>query len=99
MPPIVCSAQASYKKLPGLLELTDSYLQWTKAGDKAPVVKVPHAEAACEWRNTSPDATLTPGMICSRHTSRIFCAISCLSPLAQQGRCTPGSVEDRTFER
>ncbi|KAI0780114.1 hypothetical protein C8Q74DRAFT_1173891, partial [Fomes fomentarius] len=46
MPPIVCSAQASYKKLPGLLELTDSHLQWTKAGDKTPSVKVPHAEAA-----------------------------------------------------
>ncbi|KAI0374101.1 hypothetical protein BV20DRAFT_1118712 [Pilatotrama ljubarskyi] len=46
MPSIVCSAQASYKKLPGLLELTDTHLQWTKAGDKAPSVKVPHGEAA-----------------------------------------------------
>ncbi|KAI0745821.1 hypothetical protein C8Q76DRAFT_606536 [Earliella scabrosa] len=46
MPSIVCSAQASYKKLAGLLELTDSHLQWTKAGDKAPLVKVPHAEFA-----------------------------------------------------
>ncbi|KAI0663565.1 hypothetical protein C8Q70DRAFT_906577 [Cubamyces menziesii] len=46
MPSIVCSAQASYKKLPGLLELTDTHLQWTKAGDKAPSVKVAHSEAA-----------------------------------------------------
>lgn len=60
MPSTVCSAQASYKKLPGLLELTPSHLQWTKAGDKAPSVKVPHSEAACKWRNTSRDATLTP---------------------------------------
>ncbi|CDO75354.1 hypothetical protein BN946_scf184966.g22 [Trametes cinnabarina] len=46
MPTIVCSAQASYKKLQGLLELTDTHLQWTKAGDKAPAVKVAHGEAA-----------------------------------------------------
>ena len=49
MPSLVCSAQASYKKLPGLLELTDSHLQWTRTGDKAPAVKFPYAEAACEW--------------------------------------------------
>ncbi|KAI0645641.1 hypothetical protein C8Q79DRAFT_910952 [Trametes meyenii] len=46
MPSIVCSAQASYKKLPGLLELSDSHLQWTKAGEKAPSVKVPHSDAS-----------------------------------------------------
>ncbi|KAH9929497.1 uncharacterized protein BXZ73DRAFT_48014 [Epithele typhae] len=46
MPSLVCSAQASYKKLPGLLELTDSHLQWTKTGDNIPAVKVVHAEAA-----------------------------------------------------
>ncbi|KAI8993080.1 hypothetical protein BD414DRAFT_483241, partial [Trametes punicea] len=46
MPSIVCSAQASYKKLPGLLELTNTHLQWTKAGDKTPTVKVAHSEAA-----------------------------------------------------
>ena len=46
MPSIVCSAQASYKKLSGLLELTDTHLQWTKTGDKAPAVKFPYAEAA-----------------------------------------------------
>ena len=50
MPSLVCSAQASYKKLPGLLELTDTQLQWTRTGDKAPVVKFPYSEAACEWR-------------------------------------------------
>ncbi|KAI1794077.1 hypothetical protein LXA43DRAFT_884194 [Ganoderma leucocontextum] len=46
MPSLVCSAQASYKKLPGLLELTDSHLQWTRSGDKAPAVKFPYADAA-----------------------------------------------------
>ncbi|RDX55046.1 hypothetical protein OH76DRAFT_1372618 [Lentinus brumalis] len=65
MPPIVCSAQASYKKLPGLLELTDSYLQWTKAGDKAPVVKVPHAEAASLSRSKvgAPQVRLKIGLL------------------------------------
>ncbi|KAH9858787.1 hypothetical protein C2E23DRAFT_909621 [Lenzites betulinus] len=46
MPPIVCSAQASYKKLSGLLELNSTHLQWTKSGDKVPSVKVPHSDAA-----------------------------------------------------
>ncbi|KAM5530768.1 hypothetical protein V8D89_015575 [Ganoderma adspersum] len=46
MPSLVCSAQVSYKKLPGLLELTDSHLQWTRTGDKNPVVKFPYSEAA-----------------------------------------------------
>ncbi|TBU56387.1 hypothetical protein BD310DRAFT_882716 [Dichomitus squalens] len=51
MPSIVCSAQASYKKLPGLLELTDTHLQWTKTGDQSPVVKFPYAEAAALSRS------------------------------------------------
>ncbi|KAI0775657.1 hypothetical protein BD413DRAFT_530381 [Trametes elegans] len=46
MPSLICSAQVLYKKLPGLLELTDSHLQWTRAGDKTPSVKVPHGQAA-----------------------------------------------------
>ncbi|CAL1706845.1 unnamed protein product [Somion occarium] len=42
----ICTAKASYKKLPGLLELTSTHLQWTQDGKKAPSVKVPLVEAA-----------------------------------------------------
>ncbi|RPD74246.1 hypothetical protein L226DRAFT_553368 [Lentinus tigrinus ALCF2SS1-7] len=65
MPPIVCSAQASYKKLPGLLELTDSHLQWTKAGEKAPAVKVPTTEAASLSRSKAgaPQVRLKIGLL------------------------------------
>ncbi|KAF5370570.1 hypothetical protein D9758_001928 [Tetrapyrgos nigripes] len=41
-----CTAKASYKKIPGILELNDSHLQWTQDGKKAPSVRVPHSEAA-----------------------------------------------------
>jgi hypothetical protein len=46
----VCTARASYKKIPGLLELNSTNLQWTqdgKDGKKAPVVRVAHAEVSC----------------------------------------------------
>jgi hypothetical protein len=46
----VCTARASYKKIPGLLELNSSHLQWTqdgKDGKKAPVVRVAHVEVSC----------------------------------------------------
>ncbi|KAN0090726.1 hypothetical protein V8E55_004292 [Tylopilus felleus] len=46
MPSIVCTAKASYKKLPGTLELTDSHLQWSQDGKKAPSVRVPHQDAS-----------------------------------------------------
>ncbi|KAF8973104.1 hypothetical protein BDZ97DRAFT_1691833 [Flammula alnicola] len=46
MPTTVCTAKASCKKLPGLLELTDTHLQWTQDGKKAPSIRVPYAEAA-----------------------------------------------------
>ncbi|KAH7929824.1 hypothetical protein BV22DRAFT_1056017 [Leucogyrophana mollusca] len=45
MPTTVCTAKASYKKAPGLLELTDTHLQWTQDGKKAPSVRVAHADA------------------------------------------------------
>lgn len=49
MPPsTLCSAKASYKKLPGLLQLTASHLQWTQDGKKAPSVRVAHVDAACK---------------------------------------------------
>jgi transcription initiation factor TFIIH subunit 1 len=46
----VCTARASYKKIPGLLELKSTHLQWTqdgKDGKKSPVVRVAHAEVSC----------------------------------------------------
>ncbi|KAH9949597.1 hypothetical protein B0H21DRAFT_727583 [Amylocystis lapponica] len=46
MPSTLCVAKASYKKLPGLLELTSTHLQWTQDGKKAPSVRVPYNEAA-----------------------------------------------------
>ncbi|KAG8213565.1 hypothetical protein J3R82DRAFT_10220 [Butyriboletus roseoflavus] len=46
MPPVVCTAKASYKKLSGTLELTDGHLQWTQDGKKAPSVRVPHQDAS-----------------------------------------------------
>ncbi|KAH7888489.1 hypothetical protein F5I97DRAFT_705024 [Phlebopus sp. FC_14] len=46
MPAIVCTAKASYKKLPGTLELTDTHLQWTQDGKKAPSVRVLHQDAS-----------------------------------------------------
>jgi transcription initiation factor TFIIH subunit 1 len=45
----VCTAKASYKKLPGLLELTPTHLQWTQDGKKAPAVRVAHLEVACAF--------------------------------------------------
>ena len=43
----VCTARASYKKIPGLLELTPTHLQWTQDGKKAPAVRVAHSEVSC----------------------------------------------------
>ena len=96
MPSIVCSAQASYKKLAGLLELTDSHLQWTKAGEKAPAVKVPTTEAACKWRN-HVFRRVTDHRNYRPNCFHIFvCAIS---TLAQQGWRASGTIEDWTRER
>ncbi|KAJ3869775.1 hypothetical protein EV359DRAFT_29224 [Lentinula novae-zelandiae] len=44
--PTMVTANVFYKKTPGILELTDSYLQWTQNGQKAPSVRVPHAETS-----------------------------------------------------
>ncbi|KAI0694319.1 hypothetical protein BC835DRAFT_1274633 [Cytidiella melzeri] len=46
MPSPTLTAKASYKKLPGLLELTSTHLQWTQDGRRAPSVKIPYAEAS-----------------------------------------------------
>ncbi|PPQ99447.1 hypothetical protein CVT24_005254 [Panaeolus cyanescens] len=46
MPTTVCTAKASCKKLPGLLELTNTHLQWTQDGNKAPSIRVPYADAS-----------------------------------------------------
>ena len=45
----VCTAKASYKKIPGLLELTPTHLQWTQDGKKAPAVRVAHSEVSCAF--------------------------------------------------
>src|SRR5258708_1501011 len=45
----VCTAKATCKKSPGLLELTDTHLQWTQDGKKAPSIRVSYAEASCQW--------------------------------------------------
>ncbi|KIJ49672.1 hypothetical protein M422DRAFT_777594 [Sphaerobolus stellatus SS14] len=42
---VICRAKASYKKLPGLLELTPTHLQWSQDG-KGVVLKVPNTQAA-----------------------------------------------------
>ncbi|KAJ7091198.1 hypothetical protein C8R44DRAFT_844319 [Mycena epipterygia] len=45
MPPtLVCAA--SYKKLPGTLELNDTHLQWAQDGKTAPSVRVAHSQVA-----------------------------------------------------
>ncbi|EIN11764.1 hypothetical protein PUNSTDRAFT_50633 [Punctularia strigosozonata HHB-11173 SS5] len=46
MPPPLCKANAAYRKLDGVLELTASHLQWTQRGKKAPAVRVPCVECA-----------------------------------------------------
>ncbi|KIP08401.1 hypothetical protein PHLGIDRAFT_29570 [Phlebiopsis gigantea 11061_1 CR5-6] len=46
MPSSTLTAKASYKKLPGTLELTSTHLQWTQDGKKAPSIRIPHVEAA-----------------------------------------------------
>ncbi|KAG7446276.1 uncharacterized protein BT62DRAFT_986844 [Guyanagaster necrorhizus] len=46
MPTSVCTAKASYKKLPGTLQLTDTHLQWTQDGKSVPSVRVLNADAA-----------------------------------------------------
>lgn len=44
----ICQAKASYKKVPGILELTKTHLQWTQQGKQTPVLRVEHKEALCE---------------------------------------------------
>ncbi|KAJ7268740.1 hypothetical protein B0H12DRAFT_1096404 [Mycena haematopus] len=45
MPTTVLTARASYKKIPGSLELNDTHLQWAQDG-KGPSVRVAHSEVA-----------------------------------------------------
>ncbi|GJJ06326.1 hypothetical protein Clacol_000517 [Clathrus columnatus] len=42
---IICQAKVSYKKIPGLLELTSTHLQWSQDGKKGPVLKIPYIQA------------------------------------------------------
>ncbi|KAI0733145.1 hypothetical protein C8Q72DRAFT_773128 [Fomitopsis betulina] len=65
MPSPLCTAKASYKKLPGILELTHSHLQWTQDGKKAPSVRVAHAEAASLFssKEGAPQVRLKVGLV------------------------------------
>ncbi|KZT72123.1 hypothetical protein DAEQUDRAFT_686417 [Daedalea quercina L-15889] len=65
MPSTLCTAKASYKKLSGLLELTDTHLQWTQDGKKAPSVRVAHAEAASLFssKEGAPQVRLKIGLV------------------------------------
>ncbi|KAI0789118.1 hypothetical protein C8Q75DRAFT_719004 [Abortiporus biennis] len=44
--PSICTAKASYRKLPGNLDLTTTHLTWTQDGKKIPSVSVAYADAA-----------------------------------------------------
>ncbi|KAJ7079158.1 hypothetical protein B0H15DRAFT_524345 [Mycena belliarum] len=44
--PTTSTAKASYKKLPGVLELNASHLTWTQDSKSAPSVRVPHSQVA-----------------------------------------------------
>ncbi|KAG6837512.1 hypothetical protein H0H93_008437 [Arthromyces matolae] len=46
MPTLVCTAKASYKKTPGILQLTDDHLQWSPQGKSEPSLRVPYKDAA-----------------------------------------------------
>ncbi|TDL25910.1 hypothetical protein BD410DRAFT_783894, partial [Rickenella mellea] len=61
----LCQAQASYKKAPGLLELTQSHIQWTPAAKNAPSIRVPHAQAASLFcsKEGSPQVKLKLGLV------------------------------------
>ncbi|KAF9529198.1 hypothetical protein CPB83DRAFT_852845 [Crepidotus variabilis] len=60
-----CTAKASCKKLPGLLELTDTHLQWTQDGKKAPSVRIAHSEAASLFcsKEGAPQTRLKIGLV------------------------------------
>ncbi|KLO05745.1 hypothetical protein SCHPADRAFT_910823 [Schizopora paradoxa] len=42
----LCQAKASYKKIPGLLELTKSHLNWTATGKQKADLRIPTSQAA-----------------------------------------------------
>ncbi|KAF9010536.1 hypothetical protein BDQ17DRAFT_1387769 [Cyathus striatus] len=65
MPTIVCAAKASCKKLPGLLELTDTHFQWTQDGKKAPSIRVLHSEASSLFcsKESAPQVKLKLGLV------------------------------------
>ncbi|KAH9839475.1 uncharacterized protein C8Q71DRAFT_703931 [Rhodofomes roseus] len=65
MPSTLCTAKASYKKLSGTLELTNTHLQWTQDGKKAPSVRVAHAEAASLFssKEGAPQVRLKVGLV------------------------------------
>lgn len=65
MPAIVCTAEASYKKQLGTLELTDTHLQWTQDGKKVPSVQIPLQDAASLFcsKEGAPQVRLKLGLV------------------------------------
>lgn len=58
----LCQAKASYKKAPGLLELTPTHLQWTPTGKQAPSIRVPQSQAACQYFSPPPSTCSHSGL-------------------------------------
>ena len=79
MPTIVCTAKVSCKKLPGLLELTDSHLQWTQESGRSPSIHLPRTELSCK----SPKMTL---FFCFRGSYITLSALFCSKEGAPQVR-------------
>ncbi|KAL0579168.1 RNA polymerase II transcription factor B subunit 1 [Marasmius crinis-equi] len=65
MPPPVCTAKASYKKLPGVLELTNTHLTWTQDGKNNPLLKLPRSEAKSLFssKEGAPQVRLKIGLV------------------------------------
>lgn len=61
----LCTARASYKKIGGLLRLTDSHLEWTQDGKSAPSVVVPNSDATSLFcsKDGAPQVRLKLGLI------------------------------------
>ena len=64
----LCTAKASYKKAPGLLELTETHLQWTQDGKKTPSVRVLNSEAACQCSSSEQRQLI------AQSTTALFCS-------------------------
>lgn len=87
MPTSVCTAKASYKKTPGSLELTDTHLQWTQDGKKAPSIRVAYSDAACQFAEV---------LLCAIFLTFLGAALFCSKEGAAQVRLKLGILGDDT---